>query len=87
MVVSDADAAISCVRFADDARHLVEVSCGAALATVYKGDLRERLGRHLTDDEWAQKNIVIIVCGGSGVTLGILDQYVREYGSKTTIKV
>jgi L-serine/L-threonine ammonia-lyase len=87
LVVSDADAAISCVRFADDARHLVEVSCGAALATVYKGDLREHLGRGHTDAEWAQKNIVIIVCGGSGVTLGILDQYVREYGNKTTIKV
>ncbi|GAB0134085.1 hypothetical protein EsDP_00002470 [Epichloe bromicola] len=87
LVVTDADAAISCVRFADDARHLVEVSCGAALATVYKGDLRDLLGRGLTDAEWAQKNIVVIVCGGSGVTLGILDQYVRDYTSKTSIKV
>ncbi|TWU75384.1 hypothetical protein ED733_001521 [Metarhizium rileyi] len=87
LVVSDADAAISCVRFADDARHLVEVSCGAALATVYKGSLRETLGHGFTDAEWAHKNIVMIVCGGSGVTLGILDQYVREYGNKTTIKV
>ena len=87
LVVTDADAAISCVRFADDARHLVEVSCGAALAPVYKGELRERLGRGLTDAEWAQKNIVIIVCGGSGVSLGILDQYVRDYRSKTPIKV
>ncbi|KAM4056117.1 pyridoxal-phosphate dependent enzyme [Hirsutella rhossiliensis] len=86
LVVSDADAAISCVRFADDARHLVEISCGAALATVYRGDLRERLGRGLTDGEWADKNIVLIVCGGSGVTLGILDQYRAEYGSQTSIK-
>ncbi|PNY25392.1 L-serine dehydratase/L-threonine deaminase [Tolypocladium capitatum] len=87
LVVSDADAAISCVRFADDARHLVEISCGAALATVYRGDLRETLGRGLTDDEWARKNIVIIVCGGSGVTLSILDQYRKEYGHQTAIKV
>ncbi|PFH59314.1 hypothetical protein XA68_12515 [Ophiocordyceps unilateralis] len=87
LVVSDADAAMSCVRFADDARHLVEVSCGAALAPVYRGDLRRCLGRGLSDVEWACKNIVVIVCGGSGVTLNILDQYRREYGHLTTIKV
>ncbi|RDA86602.1 hypothetical protein CP532_5994 [Ophiocordyceps camponoti-leonardi (nom. inval.)] len=86
LVVSDADAAISCVRFADDARHLVEVSCGAALATVYRGDLRRCLGRGLSDEEWACKNVVLIVCGGSGVTLAILDQYRREYGHMTSIK-
>lgn len=86
LVVSDADAAISCVRFADDARHLVEISCGATLATVYRGDLRELLGRGLSDGEWAHKNIVLIVCGGSGVTLGILDQYRKEYGHQTSIK-
>lgn len=87
VVVSDADAAISCVRFADDARLLVEVSCGAALATVYRGDLRERLGKGLTDAQWAEKNIVVIVCGGSGVSLRTLDQYREEYGPHTTIKV
>ncbi|KAK5993288.1 L-serine dehydratase/L-threonine deaminase [Cladobotryum mycophilum] len=87
IVVSDADAAISCVRFADDARFLVEVSCGAALATVYRGDLRERLGKGLTDSEWAEKNVVIIVCGGSGVSLRTLDMYQEKYGPLTTIKV
>ena len=87
LVVSDADAAISCVRFADDARHLVEVSCGAALVPVYKGELRKRLGQGVTDEEWAQKNIVLIVCGGSGVSLGILEQYRQEYGPQSSIKV
>ncbi|RFU78817.1 serine family amino acid catabolism [Trichoderma arundinaceum] len=85
-VVSDADAAISCVRFADDARLLVEVSCGAALAAVYRGDLRERMGKGLTDAQWAEKNIVVIVCGGSGVTLRTLDQYREKYGPHTIIK-
>ncbi|PHH88756.1 hypothetical protein CDD83_7088 [Cordyceps sp. RAO-2017] len=87
LVVSDADAAASCVRFADDARHLVEVSCGAALAAVYRGDLRRCLGRGLGDAEWARKNVVVVVCGGSGVTLALLDQYRREYGCQTSIKV
>lgn len=85
LVVSDADAAVSCVRFADDARHLVKVSCGAALAIVYRGDLRACLGCGLTD-EWTRKNVVII-CGGSGVTLDILDPYRREYAGQTAIKV
>lgn len=86
LVVSNADAALSCVCFADDARHLVEVSCGAALAAVYRGDLRESLGRGLTDAQWAAKNVVI-VCGGSGVTLAILDHYRAEYGGQASIKV
>ncbi|KAL7793424.1 tryptophan synthase beta subunit-like PLP-dependent enzyme [Trichoderma afarasin] len=87
VVVSDADAAVSCVRFADDARLVVEISCGAALATVYRGDLRDRLGKGLPDAQWAEKNIVMIVCGGSGVSLRTLDQYREEYGPLTTIKV
>ena len=87
LVVSDADAAISCVRFADDSRLLVEVSCGAALAAAYKGDLRDTIGKGLSDQEWAQKNIVLIVCGGSGVSLQLLDRYVEEYGAHTSIKV
>ncbi|KOS18480.1 Catabolic L-serine/threonine dehydratase [Escovopsis weberi] len=87
VVVSDADAAISCVRFADDARLLVEVSCGAALAALYRGDLRDTLGRGLSDDEWAQKNVVMIVCGGSGVSLHTLDAYREKYAHLTSIKV
>lgn len=87
LVVSDADAALSCVRFADDARLLVEVSCGATLAVVYRGDiLRERLGKGLTDDEWATRNVVLEVCGGSGVTLETLAGYRDKYGSETSIK-
>ncbi|CAL4152729.1 unnamed protein product, partial [Meganyctiphanes norvegica] len=36
-VISDRDAVEACVRFADDHRALVEPSCGASLAAVYKG--------------------------------------------------
>lgn len=86
LVVSDADAAISCVRFADDARLLVEVSCGATLAVAYRGDLRKRVGMGLTDEEWAKKNVVLVVCGGSGVALEVLATYKEKYGDMTTIK-
>lgn len=86
VVVSDADAAISCVRFADDARLLVEVSCGAAIAPVYRGDLRDMLGKGLSDDEWAERNVVVEVCGGAAVALETLAAYREEYGPLATIK-
>ena len=87
MVVSDADAAISCVKFADDMRIMVEVSCGPTLAAAYKGDLREQFGTGLTDEEWAQKNIVLIVCGGSAVNVDILEEYRVKYGPESYIKI
>lgn len=86
VVVSDADAAISCVRFADDARLLVEVSCGATLAPVYRGDLREKVGRGCSDEEWKGKNVVLVVCGGSGVALETLAGYREKYGEEASIK-
>lgn len=88
LTVTDADAAAACVRFADDARLLVEVSCGASLALCYKdGELRRRLGDDgLTDDEWAARNVVLEVCGGAGVTLEILEGYRQKYASEATFK-
>lgn len=87
IVVSDADAAISCVRFADDARQLVEAACGATLAPVYRGDLRKHIGEGLSDEEWSRKNVVLLICGGSNVTLGMLEKYREQYQGETTIKV
>ncbi|KAM5342589.1 hypothetical protein ACJ41O_013555 [Fusarium nematophilum] len=87
LVVSDADAAISCVRFADDARHLVEAACGATLAIAYRGDLRILLGEGLSDEEWSRKNVVLVVCGGSNVTLDMLRMYREKYQGESCIKV
>ena len=57
-VVSDRQALEGCQRFLDDHRALVEPACGASLAAVY--------GNHpfLAD----KQNILVIVCGGVGVT-------------------
>lgn len=79
-VVSDADAVAGSVRFADDARFLVEVACGATVAPVYNGDLRRILGEGLSDEEWAGKNVVLIICGGSNVTLEMLRAYQEKFG-------
>lgn len=81
VVVSDAEAAMACVRFADDARFVVEPSCGATIATCYNGALRERLGAGLTDEEWRERNVVLIVCGGSLGTLKVLEEYREKYSS------
>jgi L-serine/L-threonine ammonia-lyase len=68
LVVSDSDAIRACARFADDHRCLVEPACGASLAAAYDG--KDALG----DAETA----VVIVCGGIGVDLSRLQQWMRE---------
>ncbi|KAH8664041.1 tryptophan synthase beta subunit-like PLP-dependent enzyme [Xylariales sp. PMI_506] len=80
LVVTDAEAIMGCGRFLDDARILVEPSCGATVATVYNGDLRRTLGEGLTDEEWSKKNVVIVVCGGSSISLEILKAYQQQFG-------
>lgn len=66
-VVSDRMAVDACLRFADDHRVLVEPACGAALATAYNR------AEPLHDRE----PIVIIVCGGAGVTRESLQHWDR----------
>ncbi|KAI1135090.1 pyridoxal-phosphate dependent enzyme [Hypoxylon sp. FL0543] len=83
LVVTDAEAVTGSVRFANDARMLVEVACGATIATVYNGDLRRVMGADgLSDEEWSRRNVVVIVCGGSNVTLELLRDYQEKYGVK-----
>ncbi|KAK0636352.1 tryptophan synthase beta subunit-like PLP-dependent enzyme, partial [Bombardia bombarda] len=79
MTVTDAEAAIACVRFLDDARQMVEPACGATVAVVYNGALRRCLGEGMSDEEWRGKNMVLVVCGGSNVSFQILDGYLKAY--------
>lgn len=84
IVVKDWEAAMSCVRFADDARFLVEAACGATIAPAYFGGeggmnrLREAF--EVEGVEWADHNVVLVVCGGSNVSTGILEGYREKYG-------
>lgn len=63
--VTDKDAVDACFRLLDDHRILVEPACGASLAAVDKGCdfLHDKL------------NIVVIVCGGVGVTMNQLEEW------------
>ncbi|MBS0290605.1 MAG: pyridoxal-phosphate dependent enzyme [Proteobacteria bacterium] len=68
--VSDKEAVHACLRFADDHHLLVEPACGAALAVVYeKRDIIKQF-----------QNIVVIVCGGSGVNLALLKEWQQKFG-------
>lgn len=79
-IVTDKEAVMAMSRFLDDARLLVESACGATIATVYNGNLRRYLGANLTDEEWAAKNVVVVVCGGSNISLGMLEKYKTQFG-------
>jgi len=84
-VLSDAEAAMACVNFADDERILVEPACGVSIATAYNDTLQSLLFPTLSPDEFSKLNIVIIVCGGSGVTLQILESYKEKYGQDSAV--
>lgn len=79
-VVTDKEAVAAVSRFVDEERLLVETACGATVATAYNGDLRKHLGKGLTDEEWAMKNVVLVVCGGSNINLGMLEKYKKDFG-------
>ena len=77
LVLDDAQAARAAWRFADDERMLVEAACAVSLAPCYEPDVLSRVLPGLT----ARSRIVIIVCGGSNVSLEILEGYRRKFGS------
>lgn len=76
MVLSDAEAVMGCCRLADDERVLVEPACGLNAALCYNGKLGQALGREVTPD----MKVVVVVCGGSNVTLDTLAAWRKEYG-------
>lgn len=75
-VFTDAEAAMGCWRFADDERVMVELSCGVTVCLCYGGRLERALGRAPRPSD----KVVLVVCGGHGVTLGMIDQWRREFG-------
>ena len=76
-VVLDKDAVSACVKFADDHRILVPPACGASLAAVY-GDTIKQLQEEGTLPHNI-KNLVMIVCGGSGVNLETVLRWKTQY--------
>ena len=69
-VVPDRAAVAAVLRFADDHRLLVEPACGAALAGVYERAEPLR----------GAENVLVVVCGGAGVTRQLLEKWRVESG-------
>lgn len=72
VVVTDRQAVSAALKYAQDHRQLVEPSCGASLAVLFDDELRHL---HLKD----AKNIVVVVCGGSAVSLDLLAQWKQRF--------
>ena len=74
-VLPDAEAAMGCWRLADDERVMVELACGVNVALCYDGRLEKVLGRKVRPEE----KVVVVLCGGSNVTVDMLGEWKKEY--------
>ncbi|KAF2771387.1 serine family amino acid catabolism-related protein [Teratosphaeria nubilosa] len=75
VVLTDREAVRACREFADDERLLVEPACGVCLAVVYAGLLPR-----LIEGFGPETSVVVVVCGGSNVSLGMMEGYSERYG-------
>lgn len=75
VVLQDAEAAMGCWRLADDERIMVEPACGVSLAVCYDGRLKKLVPGLKKDSK-----VVVVVCGGSNVTLEMLMGYRKKFG-------
>eukprot|EP01038_Epipyxis_sp_PR26KG_P004556 gene4556-6428_t len=71
IVVSDEDAVRACIKYSNEFRHLVEPACGAALSVVYSDHLLHHLHQF--------KKVVVIVCGGSAVSIDLLHKWKIDF--------
>ena len=71
MVVSDTEAVKACYKYAEEHRTLVEPACGAALAALSPQREAELL-------EMGIKSAIVVVCGGSAVSIDLLQDYKRR---------
>lgn len=77
-VITDKQAVQSCIKFADEERLVVEPACGAALSAIYTGVVADLAAQGFID--LAAGPAVLVVCGGSGVSLEQLQVWDREFG-------
>ncbi|KAF2730577.1 tryptophan synthase beta subunit-like PLP-dependent enzyme [Polyplosphaeria fusca] len=76
VVLSDGEAAMGCVRLADEERLMVELACGVSVAVCFDGRLEAALGRKVRSEE----KVVVVVCGGSNVSVGMVEGWRGEFG-------
>ncbi|XP_010961898.1 L-serine dehydratase/L-threonine deaminase [Camelus ferus] len=77
-VVSDQEAVAAIEKFADDEKILVEPACGAALAAIYSKVVQKLQGEGKLCTPLS--SIVVIVCGGSNISLAQLQALKEQLG-------
>ncbi|KAF9632364.1 hypothetical protein BFW01_g3226 [Lasiodiplodia theobromae] len=75
VVYTDGEAAMGCLRLADEERLLVELACGVSATACFGGRLEKAVGRKLDKEE----AVVIVVCGGSNVSVEMLAEWRKEH--------
>jgi L-serine/L-threonine ammonia-lyase len=70
LTVSDKEAVEACLELLTDHRLLVEPACGAALSVVYNERFQDLLRQY--------SSVLVIVCGGGGVTLDIVQEWKQQ---------
>ncbi|MCJ1317463.1 catabolic L-serine/threonine dehydratase [Xylographa vitiligo] len=76
VVLSDAQAARGCWRLADDERLMVEMACGVSVAVCYE----EGLLKGLVQGLGKEGRVVVVLCGGSNVSLEMLMEWRERFG-------
>ena len=69
--VSDREALEACAFLLDEHRVLVEPACGAAVALLLAERHRPLFAKH--------ESVVVVVCGGSGVSWEIMEQWRKDF--------
>ncbi|XP_024422569.1 L-serine dehydratase/L-threonine deaminase [Desmodus rotundus] len=77
-VISDQEAVAAIERFVDDEKILVEPACGAALAAVYSHVVQKLQGEGKLCNPLS--SLVVIVCGGSNISLAQLQALKKQLG-------
>ncbi|XP_018416079.1 PREDICTED: serine dehydratase-like [Nanorana parkeri] len=78
VAVDDVEAVRAIEMFVDDERMLVEAACGAALAAVYSGHIQQLQQEGKL--EQLQGPLIMIVCGGSSISLSELKNFKSQLG-------
>lgn len=76
-ICTDKEAVQACWQLFQDHQLLVEPACGAALAVAYSPRLRDLFLKTLPPNGGA---VVLQVCGGSGVSVDLLQGWKQEFG-------
>ncbi|KAB0401864.1 hypothetical protein E2I00_010845 [Balaenoptera physalus] len=80
-VVSDQEAVAAVEKFVDDEKILVEPACGAALAAIYSNVVQKLQGEGKLCTPLS--SLVVIVCGGSNISLAQLPALKKQLGMKS----